>query len=130
MKSLLLLLLLAVPAFAQDSHHSHGSVRDLKGKTKVCVIASPEQLKLVEKDLAEHFVLVEKEADAEFVLEYHVLSQSKNDPHKLHSELDRLDAFFYRDEKKVTAWSESRHNGAFSSAVVTLTKDFLKAFSH
>jgi hypothetical protein len=125
-----LILLFALPAFAQAGLPDHGSVADLKGLKKVHVIAGAEDLKRVKKELAKHYELVADTAEAEFVLEYHAPSHAKNDTHKLHGELHKLDAYFYRLNKRVIAWSESRFDGAFSSAVVTLTKDFLKAVSH
>lgn len=129
MKFLLLMFLFAVPLLAQTDLPDRGELADLKGMSKVYVVANAEHFKMVKKELAKSFTLVNKADEADFFLEYKILSTSQNTSLRIDSETCQLDAYLFRDKRKVVAWSESTFDGAFSTATQSLTKKFKKAFA-
>lgn len=129
MKFLLLICLFAVPLLAQTDLPDRGEIADLKGMSKVYVVANAEHFKMVKKELAKSFTLVNKADEADFFLEYKILSTKYDQQLKLESETCQLDAYLFRDKRKVVAWSESTFDGVFSTATQSLTKKFKKAFA-
>jgi hypothetical protein len=132
MKTCLLLLILTVAATAQTDFPDIGSIADIKGKNKVYIVMDTDHLKMVRKEVSKTFTIVTKPTEADFFLEYKVLRLSKSAPPvNTESETGQLDVFFYKDKKKVVAWSDSYDEGLhFLSAtpVTVLVKRFAKAF--
>lgn len=126
MKVLLLLVLFASVTFGQLP--DKGSISDLKGKTKVYVVATTNNARYIEKELKKTFQIVQKAADAEFFLEYKILSIMKSGSLGLDDETGQLDAYFYQDKTKVVAWSESASSGFRNEPNVTLPRKFVKAW--
>lgn len=125
MKTLLLLLLLAVPVAAQTDLPDRGTIADLKGKVKIYIVASAKHIKSIEKATKKTFTFVSSPSDAEFFLEYRVLSMKEVSALQIEIETGQMDAFFYRDNRKVVAWSDSGKSG---NTAETLAKRFVKAW--
>lgn len=124
----LILLVLSTFAFAQSDLPEIGKLDDLKGKTKVYVIADGDARKAMVKKLTEaKFTIADKAEDAEFFAEYRTLSRQ---PIAIAgtTETGQLDVFIYRDKKKVIAWSASSTGGGFGGDTAKgLIGKFLKA---
>lgn len=122
----LLFLLLTVPAFAQLP--DRGSINDLKGMTKVYVIADADSYKPIVKQL-KSLSVVSKPTDAEFFLEYKPLSETTVGPTGMHLATGEMSAYVVgRDGHKILAWSDSLTGGAFRGDTGSkLAKRFIKA---
>lgn len=123
----LLLLLLAIPAYSQLP--DRGLISDLKGKTRVYVIAEGDAYKVINKAIAKSLTVVNSEDAAEFFLEYKTVSRSTVGPTGMSLENGQLDAWLWREKKKVIAWSDSTTGGGFKGDTANkLIKRFLKDF--
>ena len=105
-----------------------GSFDDIKGLSKVYVVADNESRKPILKELKKQaaFTLVDKPEDAEFFLEYKTTSRQQFAMMGT-TETGQLDAYVLRDGKKVVAWSESTTGGGFKGDTANhLIKKFMK----
>ena len=107
-----------------------GSFDDIKGLSKVCVIADKESRKAILKELKKQpaFIIVDKLADAEFVLVYSTISPEWNTQFdRGMTETGRLVAYVRRNGKRVVAWSEKTTDRAFyGNTAHDLIDKFLK----
>ena len=105
-----------------------GSFDDIKGLSKVYVVADNESRKPILKVLKKQpaFTLVDKPEDAEFFLEYKTISRQQFAMMGT-TETGQLDAYVRRDGKKVVAWSESTTGGGLKRDTANhLIKKFMK----
>ncbi len=139
-KVLLMMLLIGSwgYGYAQSEMPEYGKIADLKGKSKVYVIATAEHRKLILRELGkrQQIVNVDRAEDAEFFVEYKTLSREepigivRGTGVSMPYENGQLDVFFLRDNKKVIAWSEARNVGWYKGLPSNvLTKEFLKELS-
>lgn len=131
MKLLLFVLFVfcSVPAFAQAELPDRGTISDLKGKTKIYINAPTKHLKYIEKEVKKTFTIVSKADDADFVLEYKTLSLMKSGGSlNLDEETGQMDAYFFKDARKVIAWSDSAESGFKDEPNTKLSKRFVKAW--
>jgi hypothetical protein len=130
MKKLLPLIFLVFvsSAFAQSDLPDIGSLADIKGKTKLYIIADAESRKPIIKriDKQKGLAIVNKPDEAEFFLEYKTLSRERITSLEIPFDTGQLDAFCYHDKKKVIAWSQSKIGGYPPDALI---KRFLKEFT-
>lgn len=132
MKKLIPLFLLVLSSFAiaQSDLPETGKLEDVKGKTKVYVIADGDARKAMVKKLSDAKMTIADKADeAEFFAEYRTLSRQ---PIAIAgtTETGQLDIFIYRDKKKVIAWSASSTGGGFGGDTAKgLMSKFIKAVS-
>ncbi|CAN5522152.1 MAG: hypothetical protein M3449_01985 [Acidobacteriota bacterium] len=68
-------------------------------------------------------VLVNDPKEAEFVMEYRTTSREKATS-LLPSDQGQLDIYFYRDHKKIVAWSGGGYGGWKGAPYITFTRKF------
>lgn len=125
----LLLLLFVIPVFAQTELPDRGDITDLRGKTKVYVVADSIHRKGIEAVLSKSFSLVNKPADAEIILEYKILSSEPIGTLGMTIEDGQLDAYYYKNGRKTVAWSDGvGASGIHWNAGEKLAKRFIKEF--
>ncbi len=121
---ILILLLFAVPVLAQLP--DRGSMTDLKGMSRVYVIADAANYKPVIKQL-KALTVVTRPDDAQFFLEYKTLSQSTVGVTGMHLATGEMNAYVTIDGHKILAWSDSLVGGAFKGDTASkLAKRFIK----
>ena len=133
MKMLLPLFLLVLSSFAfgQSDLPDIGKLDDIKGRTKVYVIADGDSRKAMLKKLGEaKLTIADKSDDAEFFMEYRTLSRQ---PFGIlpgaTTETGQIDVFIYREKKKVVVWSDSKTGGGFKGDTANqIIARFIKAF--
>jgi hypothetical protein len=127
----LFLIALAAISFAQSELPDRGSLADIKGKSKVYIIADGENTKQILKAMKGQsaVVRVDRPEDAEFFLEYKEIADRRSETSlQLMVVTGQLDVYTYRDKRKVIAWTDSKVSGMHWPSL-TLTKKFLKEFS-
>lgn len=129
MKIFSLILLLAIAGIAQSDLPDIGKLSDIQGKTKVYLTAEAPRLKYIKKEFDKQKTLqaVDKPSDADFIIEYRVLRVDRVTSLEMLSETGQMDVYFYRDGKKVIAWSEGKYS-SLRPGYVLLMREFLKAF--
>jgi hypothetical protein len=126
------LLLFAGCVFAQSDLPEIGKIEDVKGKSKVYLIADGESKKAMVKKLdASPFVVVGKSDEAEIFIEYKTISRQ---PFGIlpgaTTETGQLDVFLFRDKKKIIGWSGSQTGGGFGGDTASkLLSKFVKELS-
>jgi hypothetical protein len=126
----LFIIALAAAAFAQSELPDRGSLSDIKGKTKFYIVADAQNTKQILKALKDHSELVQvnRADDADFFIEYAEPHERKLVTSAQLSMISgQLDVYFYRDKRKVVAWSDSKES-ALQWPSLSLTKKFLKDF--
>lgn len=124
----LLILLFAVSAYAQLP--DRGSLADIKGLSKVYIIADPDSLKRIEKHTAKIFKSVNSPDDAEFFIEYKTLERERVTSLQIPTETGQMDVYINRKDKKVIAWSMVEYGGGWSGDTPgALVKQLVKAFT-
>lgn len=131
--SLLFTMLFAVAAFGQSTLPDKGQTTDLKDKTKFYLDAEADQAKLIRKALkGSGLTEVTKANDADFVLEFRILSEKEKPglggmfPTSNTVRRGQLEAYYYRNERKVVVFSDVKEGGGFSRPPAhSLTKQFL-----
>jgi hypothetical protein len=125
----LIIVLLSAAAYAQSDLPDVGSIADLKGKTKVYIVADAQNTKWILKGLKDHpeLVRVDHPDDAEFFLEYKETQQRQQVNSLFTMVTGQLDVYFYRDKRRVVAWSDSKVS-AMKWPSLTLTEKFAKEF--
>lgn len=124
----LLLLLLSVPAFAQLP--DHGDIADLKGKTRVYIVADGDAYTAINKAVAKRLTVVSKSADAEFFLEYKTISRTTNPIAGFTLENGQLDAYVLQDKSRLVAWSDHLTGGGFKGDTAKqLAQRFIKVLT-
>lgn len=135
MKYLLPLIILTFVQInlAQESNlPDHGSIADLKGKTKAYIIADAENTKQILKGLKNQKVLivVNRPEDAEMFLDYkETAPRSSVTSLEMSSITGQLDVYIYRQKRKIIAWSDSKVS-ALRWPSLSLTKRFVKEFTN
>lgn len=126
--TLIVMLAFSTISFGQTDLPIIGSISDIKGLSKVYIVADNESRKAILKQFEKQKVLsiVEKPDDAEFFIEYKTLSRQPFTTGGT-TETGQVDVFIYREKKKVIAWSESTTGGGFKGDTANrLIKKFLK----
>jgi hypothetical protein len=101
-------------ALGQNDLPTIGTFDDIKGLSKVYIVADNESRKAILKELKKQpaFMLADKPDDAEFFLQYKTISRQQFSVFTGGTtETGQLDAYVRRDGKKVVAWSESTIQG-------------------
>lgn len=133
MKTLLIFAIVlgsAIFAAGQSELPEYGSLADIAGRSKIYVNAEPDDRAAIIKELKKKkdFTIVNKADDAEFFIEYKMLSQNQVGPTNMNLARGRMDVYTRGDGKNKIAWSKTETNGAFKSAVAkALIKEFLRA---
>lgn len=129
---LLLILMLSVVTFAQSDLPEIGSLEDLKGKTRYYLNSPAKERKQILKELDTKktgLELVSNPDDADFIVEYKVLD-SKEKPFLISSSITsttaQLDVYFYRDGKKIMAWSEGKTSSFRTEPYLALPRQLIK----
>ena len=132
MKTLIAILVFAFAAFGQSDLPDKGSLSDIVGKTKVYIVADGDAAKVIQKQINKSDVLsgVSKADDAEIFVEYRSLARNSLPPTGIQTETGQIDVCYFREKRKVIAWSGSHTGGAFKGdAANYLIKKFLKELS-
>jgi hypothetical protein len=118
---ILFVLFFAVTAFGQSSLPDKSQTTDLKDKTKYYLDAEADQAKLIRKALkGAGLIEVMKADDAEFVLEFRILSEKEKPglggmfPTSNTVRRGQLEAYYYRNGRKVVVFSDIKEGGGFS----------------
>jgi hypothetical protein len=124
---LALILFLTGSALAQTDLPDKGSLSDIKGKTRVYISGDAINASYLTGELAKHkeFTNVSKADDADFVVEYHTINVEYVSSLQLPVETGQLDAFLYRDNRRVVVWSKGDVKGKRGPAAALL-REFLK----
>lgn len=123
----LLILLFAVATYGQLP--DRGSLADIKGLSKVYVIADADSLKRIEKQIGKVFKSVNSPDDAEFFIDYKTLERERVTSLQIPSETGQMDVYINRNSKKVIAWSMVEYGGGFRGDTPgALAKKFVKAW--
>lgn len=124
-----LVMIFASAVSAQSDLPDVGKLADLKGMTKVYIVADAANLKQVLKAFKnqKNLVRVDKTDDAEFFIEYKELRQDQVTSLQMTQVSGEMSVYFYRGKRKVIAWSESKVS-ALAWPSLSLTKRFLKEF--
>lgn len=123
----LLILLFAVSAYGQLP--DRGSLSDIKGLSRVYVIADADSLKRIERHTGKVFKSVNGPDDAEFFIEYKTLDRERVTSLGIPFETGQMDVYINRQEKKVVAWSLVEKGGGFSGDTPgALAKKLVKAW--
>lgn len=112
-----------------------GTAADLRGKTKFYLDAEADQAKMIRKVLkGSDLVEVARLADAEFVLEFRILSQKEKAelggmfPASNTVRRAQLTAYYLRAGDKIIAYEGVKEGGQWSRpAALSLSKRFLEA---
>lgn len=117
--------------YAQSDLPVIGSLEDIKGLSKVYVIADTDSRKAIVKEIesSKGLSIVGDPADAEFFLEYKSISKDTRQTgiFRVTSEKGQLEAFVNRGGKKIVAFSESTTGSANKGDTAhRLTETFLK----
>lgn len=124
------MLILTSSATCQETLPTIGSIDDIKGLSKVYLIANAEARKAILKQFEKQkdFSVVDNPGAAEFFIEYKTISRQPFDIAGT-TETGQLDVFVYRDKQKVIAWSESTTGGGFKGDTANrLIKKFFKVY--
>lgn len=127
----LFILAFSFAAFGQTDLPDIGSLADIKGKTKVYIVTDAQNLKQVLKGLKDQstIVRVDRPDDADFFMEYKEIADRKQVTSlKLDVITGQMDVYFYRDKRKVVAWSESKAASMKWPSLI-LTERFVKEFT-
>lgn len=115
---------------AQQEHPELGKLDELKGKSKIYIAAQDGTARdAIVKALGKKPVLtvVGKPDEAEFFLEYTTIARDTRTSLGMVSETGRLDAYYYRDGKKVVAWTKTHVGAGYRGDTPgDITKKFLK----
>jgi hypothetical protein len=128
----LLILILSLTGMAQTDLPDKGALTDIKGKNKAYLVSDTQNAKVITKEISKKknaLVLVNKAADADFVVEYRTTA---TEPTK--SSLDisivtgQMDVYTLQDGKKTIVWTDSSTK-SMSYPSVALINRFIKALT-
>lgn len=126
----LLLLIFAGATFGQSDLPELGEIKDITGKTKFYLSADAVNHKPILKEISKNkppLEFVNKPTDAEFFIEYKMLTHERVTSLDIPAETGQMDIYFYRESKKVVVWSKSS-SASFKMPSVDLIRKFLKEF--
>lgn len=131
MKSAVLFLILFIVhgVAGQTDLPEYGKLGDLVGKARVYVIADGDHRKAIIKNLErqKELSVVSSTGEADMYIEYRTLARNSLPPSGIQTETGQIDAFYYRDKKKVIAWTNSTTAGGFKGDTAnSLIKKFVK----
>jgi hypothetical protein len=123
--------------FAQVDLPDKGSVADLVGKGRYYLDADADAAKQIRKEMKKsHLVEVQVVAEADFVIEFRILSEKEKPatgglfPTSNTVRRASMTAYYFRNGKKVVAWSDVKEGGDFSRpAASALPLRFLSALT-
>ncbi len=127
--SISILIILCAGAYAQTDLPEVGKITDIRGKTRVYLAGDAQIIKSLTKELAKRkdLSLANKPEEADFFVEYRTINIKYVTSLNMPLETGQLDVYFFREKRKVIAWSEGDSKGSKPPAV-SLLKKFLKAF--
>src|SRR5687768_2239782 len=99
----LVLLLLMIPCFAQSDLPDRGQIADLKGKSKVFIVADGEHFDAIKKVAGDRFEVVGRSANADFFIAYKTLSRDEVGKTEMFVEHGQLDVYYLDASRKVIA---------------------------